>query len=185
MAQKKSQEKGERQFELQSEKVRSIIGQMPPALTRYGITFIGIALLLLFWIAYMLPYKKVYTGHAFISHRLSSSDSRRIDKGEDSIEIVLLLHFEGSSPRDEVLPLHSSLQLETSGYPVTTNLLTLSTQSDTRGRHLARCQIATRDTLHLTSQSYAFYLTLTEGSLLQQLLPHHQGDPDAFCISLN
>lgn len=58
--------KDEKNFELRSEKVRSIVGQIPSSLVRYGITIIGIVLLFLFAIAYFLPYKQVYSGVATI-----------------------------------------------------------------------------------------------------------------------
>ena len=51
--------KQERSFELRSEKVRSIVGQIPSALIRYGITAIGAVLLCLLAVAYFLPYKQV------------------------------------------------------------------------------------------------------------------------------
>ena len=54
------EKKQERSFELRSEKVRSIVGQIPSSLVRYGITTIGTVLLCLFAVAYFLPYKQVY-----------------------------------------------------------------------------------------------------------------------------
>ena len=45
------EKKQERSFELRSEKVRSIVGQIPSSLIRYGITAIGGVLLCLFVIA--------------------------------------------------------------------------------------------------------------------------------------
>lgn len=52
----------ERSFELRSEKVRSIVGQIPSSLVRYGITAIGVVLLCIVAVAYFLPYKQVYSG---------------------------------------------------------------------------------------------------------------------------
>lgn len=43
--------------ELRSEKVRNIIGQVPPVLLRYGIAFIGLALLVLVGISAFIPYQ--------------------------------------------------------------------------------------------------------------------------------
>ena len=48
------EKKQERSFELRSEKVRSIVGQIPSSLVRYGITTIGTVLLCLFAVAYFL-----------------------------------------------------------------------------------------------------------------------------------
>ncbi|TFH93831.1 hypothetical protein, partial [Porphyromonas levii] len=45
-----------------SEKVRSIVGQIPPALVRYGTIILFAVLLVLFGIAYFMPYKQVYSG---------------------------------------------------------------------------------------------------------------------------
>lgn len=55
-------ENAEKSYELRSEKVRSIVGQIPPALTRYGISIIAVVLVILFSIAYFMPYKQVYSG---------------------------------------------------------------------------------------------------------------------------
>lgn len=43
--------------ELRSEKVRNIIGQVPPVLLRYGITIIGLTLLVLVGISAFIPYQ--------------------------------------------------------------------------------------------------------------------------------
>ena len=58
--------KQERSFELRSEKVRSIVGQIPSSLVRYGISVIAIVLIALFSIVYFLPYKQVYSGNATV-----------------------------------------------------------------------------------------------------------------------
>lgn len=55
------EKKQERSFELRSEKVRSIVGQIPSSLVRYGIATIALVLLCLFTVAYFLPYRQVYT----------------------------------------------------------------------------------------------------------------------------
>ena len=50
----KQENKQEWSFELRSEKVRSIVGQIPSSLVRYGITAIGAVLLCLLAVAYFL-----------------------------------------------------------------------------------------------------------------------------------
>lgn len=79
MEEKKNQE---RSFELRSEKVRSIVGQMPSALMRYGISTIVIVLLCLSTVAYFLPYKQIYAGSATI-HEIPSIAT-------DSIDVTIL-----------------------------------------------------------------------------------------------
>lgn len=85
--------KQERSFELRSEKVRSIVGQIPSSLVRYGITAIGIVLLCLLAVAYFLPYKQVYSGTATI-HEVTISTPR------DSTDITILLRFENKRPNN-------------------------------------------------------------------------------------
>ncbi|HZJ80981.1 MAG TPA: HlyD family secretion protein, partial [Dysgonamonadaceae bacterium] len=46
-----------KQIELRSEKVRNIIGQIPPILITHGTMFIGLALLSLFLAAAFIPYQ--------------------------------------------------------------------------------------------------------------------------------
>lgn len=50
-------ERDKRQMELRSEKVRNIIGQVPPALLRYGIAIIGLSLLVLLGVSAFIPYQ--------------------------------------------------------------------------------------------------------------------------------
>ena len=52
------EKKQERSYELRSEKVRSIVGQIPSSLVRYGITAIGMVLLCLFAVAISYPINK-------------------------------------------------------------------------------------------------------------------------------
>lgn len=81
----KEEKKPERNFELRSEKVRSIVGQIPSSLIRYGITAIGMVLLCLFAVAYYLPYKQVYPGTATI-HKTTTTPV-------DSTNITILLNL--------------------------------------------------------------------------------------------
>ena len=81
----------ERSFELRSEKVRSIVGQIPSSLIRYGITTIGVVLSFLFTIAYFLPYKQIYSGTAVI-HEVTS------EQKVDTTEMTVSLKFGEKHP---------------------------------------------------------------------------------------
>ena len=87
----KQENKQERSFELRSEKVCSIVGQIPSSLVRYGITAIGAVLLCLLAVAYFLPYKQVYSGTATV-HRATTVIPA------DSTDITILLKFENKHP---------------------------------------------------------------------------------------
>ena len=79
------EKKQERSYELRSEKVRSIVGQIPSSLIRYGITAIGVVLLCLFVVGYFLPYKQVYSGTATIN--------RITNTAADSVDITIFVKF--------------------------------------------------------------------------------------------
>lgn len=48
----------ERNIELRSEKVRNIVGEIPPAVDRYGITVIGLVLVVIVAVSMLTPYKE-------------------------------------------------------------------------------------------------------------------------------
>lgn len=49
-------------IEIKRENLRDIVGQLPPSLTRYGISVICLTLLVLFFISVFFPYKQHYHG---------------------------------------------------------------------------------------------------------------------------
>jgi hypothetical protein len=83
-------------IELRSEKVRSIIGQVPSVLLRYGMVLIGIVLLLLIGIAAFIPYQEslpisaevetspnsVLLRASYSGHILWESKLKTVSKGE-------------------------------------------------------------------------------------------------------
>jgi len=116
--------KDEKNFELRSEKVRSIVGQIPSSLVRYGITIIGIVLLFLFVIAYFLPYKQVYSGVVTI---------REIEWGNptDSVETTALLKFETKRMNEAKA---EQIDLQTPKGSIEGQLMALSSVRDTLER---------------------------------------------------
>ncbi len=48
----------ERNIELRSEKVRNIVGKIPPAMDRYGIVAIGLVLMVVLAVSMLIPYKE-------------------------------------------------------------------------------------------------------------------------------
>ncbi len=48
----------ERNIELRSEKVRNIVGKIPPAVDRYGIAVIGLVLMAIVGVSVLIPYKE-------------------------------------------------------------------------------------------------------------------------------
>ena len=153
------EEKQERSFELRSEKVRSIVGQVPSSLTCYGITAIGVVLLCLFVMAYFLPYKQVYSGTAIIQEATITTS--------DSTDITILLRFENKQP---VNVNRQILYLQSSSGLFTGQLLDLSAVRDTLARQETLCRFKTTEIQPLQNQTVDFKLVVSSSSLLQKLL---------------
>ena len=140
-------QKQEHSFELRSEKVRSIVGQIPSSLVRYGITAIGLVLFVLGGIAYFLPYKKIYTGTAIIRPLNSQTFS-------DSIETVILLRFDGQAL------LEGGKQA----------ILSVSSVRDTLDRQEAQVRFVKKDLQKIENQTVDFKVSQTSGSILSLIL---------------
>ncbi|RRD92490.1 hypothetical protein EII33_04065 [Bacteroides heparinolyticus] len=156
MEEKKKQE---RSFELRSEKVRSIVGQIPSSLVRYGITAIGVVLLCLFVIAYSLPYKQVYSGTATI-HKIPLSSG-------DSTEISILLKFENKRPNDIN---GQALFLQTAQKTIQGEILEFSPVRDTLERQKTICRFRIAAIKPLENQTVDFRVVKSSGNLFQKLL---------------
>jgi len=149
----------ERKFELRSEKVRSIVGQIPSSLIRYGITAIGVVLLSLFVIAYFLPYKQVYSGTATVYDIPTQST--------DSMDVAIFLKFENKRPGNL---LGQALYLQTPNATFSGEILYFSTVRDTLERHKALCRFSTESIQSMANQTVDFHIVQYSSNLLQKML---------------
>ena len=101
-----------KQIELRSEKVRNIIGQIPPILITHGTMFIGLALLSLFLAAAFIPYQPTIDTEVTVTqdilgelHYTSSIPSKAINKRSQFTTII-------TNPSTEI-PLSNHFQIET------------------------------------------------------------------------
>ena len=156
----KQENKQERSFELRSEKVRSIVGQIPSSLVRYGITAIGAVLLCLFAVAYFLPYKQVYSGTATV-HRATTATPT------DSTDITILLKFENKRP-DNVNG--QMIYLQSPYRTFAGQIQDLSSVRDTLERQEALCRFKVTEIKSVENQTVDFQITRTSGNLLQKML---------------
>ena len=152
-------EKQERSIELRSEKVRSIVGQIPSSLVRYGITAIGIVLISIFAVACFLPYKQVYTGTATI-HKVTITPN-------DSTDIAVLLKFENKRPDNAN---GQTLHLHTSNSSFAGRIQNLSSVRDTLERQEALCRFKSAEIARLENQTVDFQIVRSSGNLLQNML---------------
>ena len=156
----KEEKKPERSFELRSEKVRSIVGQIPSSLIRYGITSIGMVLLCLFAVAYFLPYKQVYSGTATVHGATTATPA-------DSTDITILLKFENKRP-DNVNG--QMIYLQSPYRTFAGQIQDLSSVRDTLERQEAICRFKSADIKTVENQTVDFQITRTSGNLLQKML---------------
>ena len=154
------EKKQERSFELRSEKVRSIVGQIPSSLVRYGITVIGAVLLCLLAVAYFLPYKQVYSGTATV-HRATTATPT------DSTDITILLKFENKRP-DNVNG--QMIYLQSPYRTFAGQIQDLSSVRDTLERQEALCRLKSADIKTVENQTVDFQITRTSGNLMQKML---------------
>ena len=155
----KEEKKPERNFELRSEKVRSIVGQIPSSLIRYGITAIGMVLLCLFAVAYFLPYKQVYSGTATI-HKTTTTPV-------DSTNITILLKFENKRPdkvNGQIICLQSPYRTFVG------QIRELSPVRDTFERQKAICRFKVTEIKSVENQTVDFQIVSSSGNLLQKML---------------
>ncbi|TXJ63082.1 hypothetical protein ETF27_01555 [Prevotella brunnea] len=154
------EKKQERSFELRSEKVRSIVGQIPSSLVRYGITAIGAVLLCLLAVAYFLPYKQVYSGTATVHGATTATPA-------DSTDITILLKFENKRPdkvNGQIICLQSPYRTFVG------QIQDLSSVRDTLERQEALCRFKSADIKTVENQTVDFQITRTSGNLLQKML---------------
>lgn len=150
----------EKKFELKSEKVRSIVGQVPTGLVRYGTIAIGIVLCILACICYYLPYKRVYTGTATIK-QINSCISA------DSVHTEIYLWLEAESIHtEENLPIVLSNGIT----DVEGIIYRISATRDTLGRQEAQGCFADSSIEHLKEQIVDFRITQTSGTILSLML---------------
>ena len=154
------EKKQERSFELRSEKLRSIVGQIPSSLVRYGITAIGAILLFLLAVAYFLPYKQVYLGTATVHGATTATPA-------DSTDITILLKFENKRP-DNVNG--QMIYLQSPYRTFVGQIQDLSSVRDTLERQEALCRFKSADIKTVENQTVDFQITRTSGNLLQKML---------------
>lgn len=152
--------KEERSFELRSEKVRSIVGQIPSSLVRYGIATIGVVLVCLLTVAYFLPYKQVYSGTATVQGVTTATPT-------DSTDIIILLRFENKRP-DNVTG--QMLSLQSLDETFAGQIRRLSSVRDTLERQEALCSFKGIEIKSVENQMVDFQIVRTSGNLLQKML---------------
>ncbi|MBR8803611.1 hypothetical protein [Porphyromonas levii] len=149
----------ERSYELRSEKVRSIVGQIPPALVRYGTIILFAVLLVLFGIAYFMPYKQVYSGTITFYDVSEPTTPAYITFGNDKA----LTKIAEPTP----LTIHLDAQ------DITVQLRSIENRRDTLNRYPAIIEVSmvAQDKSDLQNTTFDFTLVEHRTNLLDHLIP--------------
>ncbi|TFH94678.1 hypothetical protein E4P48_09890 [Porphyromonas levii] len=152
-------DKQERSYELRSEKVRSIVGQIPPALVRYGTIILFAVLVVLFGIAYFMPYKQVYSGTITFYDVSEPTTPAYITFGNDKA----LTKIAEPTP----LTIHLDAQ------DITVQLRSIENRRDTLNRYPAIIEVSmvAQDKSDLQNTTFDFTLVEHRTNLLDHLIP--------------
>lgn len=145
---------------LRSEKARSIIGEIPSSLVRYGLFAIAITFALALYIATNIPYRKVYKGTCFIE--------RTQEGGLKPLEVSLKFDSDRQGLGTITQAEHSLiLSSYTRTYEAT--LQHLSHERDGQGRQKAVIEV---EGLNIPKGDVTldFTLSVEKGSILSQIL---------------
>lgn len=149
-------------IELRSEKVRSIVGQVPPALVRYGSLLVLLVLLILLGIAHMLPYRQIVEGEAIV--RTMPQPTFHPD--------TLLLHVElrWSQSVADISPVGCALSLDGPELSVQGRLTAYTALRSPEGTHAATIALPATDAQRISPSTLSCRMLLRKGSLLQHFL---------------
>ena len=92
-----------RQIELRSEKVRNIIGQVPPVLLRYGNSIIALSLLILVVVALIIPYQPSLDIEIDITQNSSGEIQYTANIPEEDLEKKSMFEYITASSTSELL----------------------------------------------------------------------------------
>lgn len=146
-------------IELRSEKVRSIVGQVPPALVRYGSLLVLLVLLILLGIAHMLPYRQIVEGEAIV---------RSIPQPTSHPD-TLLLHVElrWSQSVADISPVGCTLSLDGPEVSVQGRVVAYAPLRSPEGTHAAQIALPTAAAQRIEPSTLSCRLLLSKRSLLQ------------------
>ena len=152
----------EKKTEVRSERVRSIVGQMPPHLVSVALAIIAAVLLVSLGIAYFLPYKEVYSGTAVLYDAAGSGEP-----------VAMKLRF--GEKRPATLEGGEVLLLRTPEGSFEGKLTTLEGKRDTLGRQSATATFAEKLPVELGNSETDFTLSTKPAPLLRHIISSKRG----------
>lgn len=148
----------EQNFELRSEKVRSIVGHVPSSLVFYSITSIVAVLLSLMASFVFLPYTQVYNGTTIIHDVVISP--------LDSVNVLLKLRFDSKRPNNVDGQI---LYVRVPHGVIEGQIQSLSSVCDTLGSQESLCRFKLSDIKNVENQIIDFQIKCLYSSLFQMI----------------
>lgn len=147
----------DRNVELRSEKVRNIVGQIPPALIRYGTIIIIVALLVMLGVFASVPYRKIIAGTVVINNaQVPVNELVTFD-----VELKLLIET------NELFPDKYQIILIAPNYTTEGIISHYHELRTSTGRHKAVLTINIKDVKPIQNSEIDFKLILQETSILK------------------
>lgn len=147
---------------LRSEKVRRVVGQIPPVLVRYGTSIAVLAIAAMLAVAAFLPYKQVLRGTATV-HTVADT------LASDIVLVDMRLRFD--TPMADIARDAITITLTAvNGHSIHGALRSLSPHIDTLGRQRVTAAFTPADISPILHSQCAFALTVERGSLLRSLV---------------
>ena len=148
----------EQNFELRSEKVRSIVGHVPSSLVFYSITSIVAVLLSLMALSVFLPYTQVYNGTTIIHDVVISP--------LDSVNVLLKLRFDSKRPNNVDGQI---LYVRVPHGVIEGQIQSLSSVCDTLGSQESLCRFKLSDIKNVENQIIDFQIKCLYSRLFQMI----------------
>lgn len=147
-------EKKERSLALRSEKARSLIGEIPSRLTRYGIVVMAIVLVISLLMAAFFPYRVVYMGELVYKQQVGDS-------------CLVKMHFQGKRPEGVALG-GQRLEIFSPSGVAAAALSSLSERRDSLGYSEATLRLG-QEGSYSEGEMVDFKLVVERGTILSQL----------------
>lgn len=155
----RNEERADERYQLRSEKVRSIIGQVPPLLTRYGITMLAVAIAALLLAARLIPYRQVYRGEAIV-YEVPSCE-------EDFVTLSLRVRLDGDLVDPGTI---SEMILSDPDRMAMGTDVRVSARRDTLGYMTVSARFACQEVLPMVATTLSCTLTTDAGPYLYYIL---------------
>jgi|JTFP01.1.fsa_nt_gb hypothetical protein len=147
-----------KEVELRSEKVRNIVGKVPPNLVRYGMITIILVIFVFLIIMDYLPYKQEFIGKAIVYEIPIST--------KDSVDVIVELALPDIDSYH--LLINKKIQLSNEEFNYVGSLIKYSVQKETNGMNRSVLRIANKQLPKIKQSQFKYKLTVIETTMFKR-----------------